>query len=98
MIHGTLLFDSELALRLGFIVSGSLSTWLLFLIGKEVKDERTGLLAAILYNTSIYGFVIAGLFIMPDGPLVLFWMVSLLYFIKYQKATDKGRINLYLFM
>ena len=42
-----LFFDSELALRLGFIVSGSLSTWLLFLIGKEVKDERTGLLAAI---------------------------------------------------
>ncbi|MCA0932580.1 glycosyltransferase family 39 protein [Lutimonas saemankumensis] len=91
-----LFFDSELALRLGFIVSGSLSTWLLFLIGKEVKDERTGLLAAILYNTSIYGFVIAGLFIMPDGPLVLFWMMSLLFFIKYQKATNKFHVNLYL--
>ena len=35
-----LLFDSELALRLGFVVAGSLSTILLYLIGKEIKDER----------------------------------------------------------
>lgn len=91
-----LLFESELALRLGFIISGSLSTLLMYLIGKEIKDERTGLIAAALFNTSIYGFVISGLFIMPDGPLVLFWMTSLLFFIKYQKSRDKGRINLYL--
>ncbi len=91
-----LLFDSELALRLGFIVSGSLSTVLLFYIGKEIKDDKTGWLAAILYNTSIYGFIISGLFIMPDGPLVLFWMLSLLYFIKFIKADDKKLINKYL--
>ncbi|MEL4457247.1 glycosyltransferase family 39 protein [Lutimonas vermicola] len=91
-----LLFESELALRLGFIISGTLSTILLYFIGKEVKDERTGLLAAILFNTSIYGFIISGLFIMPDGPLVLFWMTSLLFFIKYQKATEKFKINLFL--
>ena len=46
-----LLFQSELALRLGFVIAGSLSTLLLFLIGKEVKDERTGLIAAVLDNT-----------------------------------------------
>lgn len=91
-----LFFESELALRLGFIVSGSLTTLLMYLIGKEIKDERTGLIAAALFNTSIYGFVISGLFIMPDGPLVLFWMTSLLFFIKYQKSQDKGKINLYL--
>ncbi len=91
-----LFFESELALRLGFIISGTLSTILLYLIGKEIKDERTGLLAAVLFNMSIYGFVISGLFIMPDGPLVLFWMTSLLFFIKYQKATEKRKINLYL--
>ena len=91
-----LFFESELALRLGFIVSGSLITFLVYLIGKEIKDERTGLLAAVFYNTSIYGFIISGLFIMPDGPLVLFWMTSLLFFIKYQKATDSKKGNLYL--
>lgn len=91
-----LLFDSELALRLGFIVSGSLSTILLFYIGKEIKDERTGWLAAILFNTSIYGFIISGLFIMPDGPLVLFWMLSLLYFVKFIKTEDKKVMNRYL--
>lgn len=91
-----LTFESELALRLGFIVSGTLSTLLLYLIGKEIKDEKTGLIAAVLFNTSIYGFVISGLFVMPDGPLVLFWMTSLLFFIKYQKATEKRKINLFL--
>jgi len=91
-----LLVESELTLRLGFIISGTLSTLLMYLIGKEVKDEKTGLIAAVLFNTSIYGFVISGLFIMPDGPLVLFWMTSLLFFIKYQNASDKRRVNLYL--
>ena len=91
-----LFFESELALRLGFIVSGTLSTLLMFYIGKEIKDERTGLIAAVLFNTSIYGFIISGLFIMPDGPMVLFWMTSLLFFIKYQKATEKRKINLFL--
>lgn len=91
-----LFFESELALRLGFILSGSLITFLVYLIGKEIKDEKAGLLAAVFYNTSIYGFIISGLFIMPDGPLVLFWMTSLLFFIKYQKATDGKKVNLYI--
>ena len=91
-----LFFESELALRLGFIISGTLSTLLMYFIGKEIKDERTGLIAAVLFNTSIYGFIISGLFIMPDGPMVLFWMTSLLFFIKYQKATEKRKINLFL--
>jgi 4-amino-4-deoxy-L-arabinose transferase-like glycosyltransferase len=91
-----LLFDTEIALRLGFIISGSLSTLLFYFIGKEIKDERTGLVAAILYNTSIYGFILSGLFIMPDGPLVVFWMASLLGFIKFIKAGEKKKINFYL--
>ncbi|MGI9532276.1 ArnT family glycosyltransferase [Lutimonas sp.] len=86
-----LLFDSELALRLGFVVAGSLSTILLYLIGREIKDEKTGLIAAVLYNTSIYGFIISGLFIMPDGPLVLFWMSSCLFFLKFLKSNEKKK-------
>lgn len=91
-----LLFDSELALRLGFVVSGSLSTILLYLIGKEIKDEKTGLIAAVLFNTSIYGFIISGLFIMPDGPLVLFWMTSCLFFLKFLKAEHKKQQHRFL--
>ncbi len=91
-----LLFNSELALRLGFVIAGSLSTLLLYLIGKEIKDERTGLIAAILYNTSIYGFIISGMFIMPDGPLVLFWMASCLFFLKFLKSTEKRNQHIFL--
>ena len=91
-----LLFHSELALRLGFVIAGSLTTLLLYLIGKEIKDERTGLIAALLYNTSIYGFIISGMFIMPDGPLVLFWMISCLFFLKFLKSTVKKKQHLFL--
>jgi len=91
-----LYFESELALRLGFILSGTLSTLLVYLIGKEIKNERAGLLAAALYNTSIYGFVISGLFIMPDGPLVLFWMTSLYFFIRSEKSSEKKKTDLFL--
>ncbi len=91
-----LLYSSELALRLAFIIAGSVSTLLLYLIGKEIKDERTGLIAAVLYNTSVYGFIISGLFIMPDGPLVVFWMTSFLFFLKFLKSTEKKKQNLFL--
>lgn len=89
-------YVSEFALRLGFIISGTFSTLLVYLIGKEIKNERAGLLASILYNTSIYGFVISGLFIMPDGPLVLFWMTSLYFFIRSENEAVPRKENLYL--
>ena len=36
-----------------------------------------GSLLPLLYNTSIYFFVIAGIFIQPDTPLVFFWLLAL---------------------
>ena len=41
---------------------------LAMLIGKKIRNERTGLYAAVLYNTSIYSSIIAGTFILPDSP------------------------------
>ncbi|MGE5424707.1 MAG: ArnT family glycosyltransferase, partial [Syntrophothermus sp.] len=65
-----LTLHSEFFLRLGFVVTGTFSTWIIFLIGKEISDDLTGLYAAILYTSSIYCSIIAGIFIMPDGPQV----------------------------
>jgi 4-amino-4-deoxy-L-arabinose transferase-like glycosyltransferase len=70
-------FDHEFFLRLAAVVFGTLNTWLIFLIGRKIKDSLTGFYAALLLTASIYCFIIAGIFIMPDTPQVLFWLLSL---------------------
>ncbi|MBN1339019.1 MAG: glycosyltransferase family 39 protein [Bacteroidales bacterium] len=76
-----LLFDSEFFLRFGPVVMGTINTWLMFVLGKKIKNETAGLYASLLYSSSIYFFVIAGTFILPDTPLVLFWLLALCFFI-----------------
>ena len=73
-----MLFQQEIFLRLGAVIGAAAGTWLSFSIGKKIKNERTGWFAALLYNTSIYSSVIAGLFILPDSPQVVFWLLCLL--------------------
>jgi hypothetical protein len=70
-------FDHAFFLRLGAVVFGTLNTWLIFLIGRRIKNALTGFYAALLFTASIYCFIIAGTFIMPDTPQVLFWLLSL---------------------
>ena len=78
-----LLFDSEFFLRLSSIVFMTVNTYLVFLIGKQVKNEQTGFYAALLYTASIYAFVITGIFILPDTTLSIFTLLSVLQFVKY---------------
>lgn len=81
-----LLFDSEFFLRLSSVVLMTVDTWLIYLIGKEIKNKITGLYAALLYTASLYAFVITGVFIMPDTPLMFFTLISIYLFIRYFKT------------
>jgi len=95
-----LLLKDEFFIRLGSIIFGAVNTWLIYLIGAKIKDNLTGFYAALLYTTSIYCFIIAGIFILPDTPQVLFWLISL-YLIVYAlpdtgispKSRQKIRAN-----
>ena len=71
-----LLLDSEFFIRLASVVFMTADTYIIYRIGKDIKDARTGLYAALLYTASIYAFVITGIFIMPDTPLMLFWLLA----------------------
>lgn len=77
-----LLFDSEFALRLSSLVFFAINTGLIFMAGKIIRDEKTGLYAALLYNASIYATVITGIFILPDTPQNLFWLIALVIMLK----------------
>ncbi len=69
--------NHEFFLRLSSVIFMTFNTFIIFNIGKLIKNERTGLYAAILYNTSIYSGIITGVFILPDTPQNLFWIWSM---------------------
>lgn len=86
-----LLFDSEFFVRLASVVFATANTYIIFRIGKDIKNAQAGLYAALLYTASIYGFVITGIFILPDTPLMLFWLLAIWMAIIYFKRlpTEK---------
>ncbi len=72
-----LFFDSEFFLRLSSLIFGAINLWIVFDIGKLIRNERTGFYATLLYTASIYAFVITGIFILPDTSQSLFWLLAL---------------------
>lgn len=91
-----LLFDSEFFIRLSSILFMTADTYIIFRIGKEIKSSQAGLYAALLFTASIYAFVIIGIFILPDTPLNLFWLLSFWMAVKYFKSDE--RQNKYLLL
>lgn len=68
---------SQVLLRLSAIIFAAANTFLIFKLGEKVNNKTTGWYAALLYNASLYTSIIAGVFIMPDTPQLLFWILSL---------------------
>jgi 4-amino-4-deoxy-L-arabinose transferase-like glycosyltransferase len=67
------------AMRVGFILLAAGSTWLMARLTTRFYGERAGLIAAFLLNVTAYYGVAAGTFILPDGPLLFFWLLTLDY-------------------
>ena len=83
-----LFFDSELFVRMSSLIVFAVNTWIVFSIGTEIKNQRTGFIAALLYQSSIYSLVITGIMIIPDTPLGLFWLLALRSFIIALRANE----------
>ena len=77
-----LLFQSEFFLRLGSVIIGAINLWIIFKIGVQLKDHRTGYYASLLYAGSIYSSIITGVFILPDTPQSLFWLWAMYLIIR----------------
>lgn len=86
--------SSEFLARLTSIIIGAVNTFIIYSIARKpifnstskkvTKPEdmdRRGFYAAMLYTGSIYASVILGIFIMPDTPLSLFWLLAISCFI-----------------
>lgn len=72
-------FGGELFLRLASIITGTVNTWIIFVLGRRIKNELTGIYAALLYTASAYASIFIGTFINPDTPQSLFYLLSLYF-------------------
>ena len=84
-----LLFHSEFALRLSSIIFMTIDTYIIYRLGCLVKNKLAGFYAALLYTASLYCFIITGVFIMPDTPLMMFTLLAIWCFVKYFMASRK---------
>ena len=74
--------ESPILFRIPFICFGILTSYFLFLIGKQLYSTNVGIVSATLYFFSPFFFFSGGMLIVPDGPLNLFVVASLYFFTK----------------
>ncbi len=86
-----LLFTSEFALRLSSIIFMTIDTYIIYKLGCLVKNKLAGFYAALLYTASLYCFIITGVFIMPDTPLMMFTLLAIWCFLKYFMASSRDK-------
>lgn len=79
---------STLSMRLGSILAAAISTWIVFNTGTILHSARAGWIASLFYTLSIYTSIIAGLFIMPDSPQLLFFTGSIYLMVKWVRKPQ----------
>ena len=88
--------NSDLTLRMSSVLPSMLSIPMMYLIGKEIKDKNTGLLASFL--TSISSFHIYFAQEMRLYSLIFFLStITTYYFFKCAKEQSKKNLLIYLF-
>lgn len=75
--------------RLVSILCGTATLWVIFLIGKNLKNEKAGFLATLFWGGSTYATLISGTFILPDGPQVLCWSLALHALFRFLKNPQQ---------
>lgn len=78
---------AEVFVRAGAILSSAICTLLIFKMGTVLYNRRAGWYAALLYTSSFYCSIIAGTFILPDSPQMVFWLWAIFMLIKIERSN-----------
>ncbi|MEE9426994.1 MAG: glycosyltransferase family 39 protein [Paracoccaceae bacterium] len=79
--------EHQLVFRAPALLYGSITTWLIYAIGSELGGSRAGLWAALLHATTP-AFLLAGLIILPDGPLGVGSAYCVLWLVRIAKSSE----------
>jgi undecaprenyl-diphosphatase len=93
LVHvGTLIFgNTVIGIRAFAVVLSALSSLLLFRLGRELYDERTGFAAALLIQI-IPLFSVFGILLTIDSPFIFFWILSLYLFHRVVREDDHASL------
>ncbi|MGV8838884.1 MAG: glycosyltransferase family 39 protein [Bauldia sp.] len=83
--------EEPLVLRLPFILMFAATTWLMFRLGALLFGEAAGAFAALLLNASPVFTGMAGVWMQPDGPLMLFLVATMLFVARIALAPQGAR-------
>ncbi len=89
---------STLSMRIGSILCAAGASWVIFKTGSLIKDERAGYIAAWMYSISIYTSIIAGLFVLPDSPQLLFYSLSIYWMVKWVTNPNAFKTKDWIFL
>ena len=89
---GTSVFgDTVLGVRAFAVGLSAASSFLLYLTGKELYDEKTGLVSALLIQI-VPLYSVFGILLTIDSPFIFFWILSLYLFHRLmQRQLDEDR-------
>ena len=82
--------DAEWAVRLPFVLTFALTTWLMYRLTETLFSARAGLWAAALLNLSPVFGVTTGAWVLPDGPLMAGVLGAAICLVKATSA--RGRL------
>ncbi len=74
---------NDFFVRLGPLIIGCANIYLIYKIGCLLKDKTTGIISALIISASFYSSIITGVFILPDTPLSIFWLLAIFFFCNY---------------
>lgn len=84
-------FTNEFFVRLGPVILSAVNTLLIFNCAQKIRNEQTGLTAALLFTASPYCSIIAGTFILPDAPQLFFWIGSISLLVQIIQLPAKSK-------
>ena len=83
----TVFGNTVLGIRAFAVVFSAVSSILLYRLGKELYDERTGLASALLIQV-VPLFSVFGILLTIDSPFIFFWVLSLYLFHRIIQKDD----------
>ena len=81
--------DYPLVLRFPALLFGAGAVWLIHLMGRDLGGARAAFWSTVLFAVSP-GFALAGVFILPDGPLAVFSAAAVLMLVRIVKAGEQA--------